>query len=135
MGPDGSNPVQLTHDASNVTDTLPSISPDGHTIVYQSDAAGGTNQIWAINGDGSNPRQLTSTGVNTQPTFSPDGTKIAFDGNRGGGKFQLFVMNADGSGQTQVTNSNGNVGGSGWSPDGSQIAVNDDSAGRTRSTR
>ena len=89
----------------------------------------GTNQIWAINGDGSNPRQLTSTGVNTQPTFSPDGTKIAFDSNRGGGNFQLFVMNADGSGQTQVTNTNGNVGGSGWSPDGSQIAVNDDSSG------
>jgi CSLREA domain-containing protein len=128
MNPDGSNPVQLTHDPQGVTDTLPSISPDGKTIAYQSNA-GGSNQIWEINSDGSNPRQLTSSdanqGTNQQPTFSPDGTRIAFDSNRNG-NFQLFVMNADGTGQTQVTHTNGSVGGSGWSPDGSQIAFNDD---------
>ena len=131
MNPDGSNLVQLTHDASNVTDTLPSISPDGHTVVYESNASG-TNQIWAINGDGTDPRQLTADtdGSNVQPTFSPDGTKIAFDSNRNG-NFQLFVMNADGSSQTQVTHSNGDVGGSSWSPDGSQVAVNDDSIAQT----
>jgi Tol biopolymer transport system component/uncharacterized protein YjbI with pentapeptide repeats len=122
MDPDGSNPVQLTHDTS--TDTLPSISPDGHTVVYQS-TSGGVSQIWAINGDGSNPRQLTSQGSNEQPTFSPDGNKIAFDSNRNG-QFQLFIMNADGSGQTQVMTTNGSVGGSSWSPDGSRIAFNDD---------
>jgi hypothetical protein len=127
MNPDGSNPTQLTHDASNVTDTLPSISPDGHTVVYQSDASG-TRQIWAINGDGSNPRQLTSNGTNLQPTFSPDGTQIAFDSNRFG-NYQLFVMNADGTGQTQVMTTDGNVGGSSWSPDGSAIAYNDDTNG------
>jgi WD40-like Beta Propeller Repeat len=127
MNPDGSNVVQLTHDPSTVTDTLPSISPDGHTVVYQSTSAGVT-EIWAINGDGTDPRQLTTAGSNEQPTFSPDGQKIAFDSNRNG-NFQLFVMNADGSGQTQVTHTNGTVGGSGWSPDGSQIAINDDSTG------
>ena len=127
MNPDGSNPVQLTHDASTVSDSLPSISPDGHTVVYQS-ISGGVGQIWAINGDGTNPRQLTTQGSNLQPTFSPDGNKIAFDSNRNG-NFQLFVMNADGSGQTQVMTTDGNVGGSSWSPDGSQIAFNDDTNG------
>ena len=127
MNPDGSNVVQLTDDPSSATDTLPSISPNGHTVVYQSDVSG-TDQIWAINGDGTNPRQLTSLGSNQQPTFSPDGKKIAFDSNRLG-NFQLFVMNADGSGQTQVMTTDGNVGGSSWSPDGSQIAYNDDTNG------
>jgi hypothetical protein len=127
MNPDGSNVVQLTDDLSNVTDSLPSISPNGHTVVYQS-TSGGVTQIWAINGDGSNPRQLTSLGQNQQPTFSPDGTKIAFDSNRNG-NFQLFVMNADGSGQAQVMTTDGNVGGSSWSPDGSHIAYGDDTNG------
>ena len=127
MSPVGSNVVQLTHDASTVTDSLPSISPNGHTVVYQS-TSGGVTQIWAINGDGSNPRQLTSQGNNVQPTFSPDGTKIAFDSNRFG-NYQLFVMNADGTGQTQVMTTDGNVGGSSWSPDGSQIAFSDDTNG------
>ena len=128
MSPDGSNVTQLTHDASDVTDTLPSISPDGHTVVYQSTTTGGVSQIWAINGNGTDPRRLTTQGANEQPTFSPDGQKIAFDSNRNG-NFQLFVMNADGSGQTQVMTTDGNVGGSSWSPDGSQIAFNDDTNG------
>ncbi|HEX6952635.1 MAG TPA: PxKF domain-containing protein [Gaiellaceae bacterium] len=127
MNPNGSNVTQLTHDQTGTTDTLPSISPDGHTVVYQSNASG-TNQIWAINGDGSNPRQLTTNGANQQPTFSPDGTQIAFDSDRNGYP-QLFVMNADGTGQTQVMTTDGNVGGSSWSPDGSQIAFNDDTNG------
>ena len=38
-------------------------------------------------------------------------------------------MNADGSGQTQVMDTDGAVGGSSWSPDGSQIAYNDDTNG------
>ncbi|HKU57166.1 MAG TPA: PxKF domain-containing protein, partial [Gaiellaceae bacterium] len=127
MNSDGSNLVQLTHDPSTVTDSLPSISPDGHTVVYQQ-TSGGVTQIWEVDGDGSNARPLTSSGSNVQPTFSPDGKKIAFDSNRNG-NFQLWVMNADGSDQTQVTNTNGNVGGSSWSPDGSQIAIGDTSSG------
>jgi CSLREA domain-containing protein len=125
MNPGGLNVVQLTHDSS--TNTLPSISPDGHTVVYQS-TSGGVSQIWAINGDGTDPRQLTSTGSNQQPTFSPDGTKIAFDSNRGG-YYELFVMNADGSGQTKVMDTDGAVEGSSWSPDGSQIVFSEDTNG------
>jgi CSLREA domain-containing protein len=129
MSPDGSNVVQLTHDPSTTTDTLPSISPDGHTIVYQStDNTTGSSQIWEMNGDGSNQHPLTSVGSNLQPTFSPNGSKIAFDSNRNG-QYQLFVMNADGSGQTQVMTTGGAVGGSSWSPDGSQIAFNEDTNG------
>ena len=127
MNPDGTNAAQLTHDGA--TDSLPSISPDGHTVVYQHTAAGVT-QVWAINGDGTDARALTTQGQNSQPTFSPDGTKIAFDSTRNGTS-QLFVMNADGSGQTQVTNMGGTVGvgGSSWSPNGSRIAVSDDATG------
>ena len=127
MAPDGSNPVQLTHDPPSATDTLPSISPDGHTVVYQSDVSG-TKQIWAINGDGTDPRQLTSSGSNVQPTFSPDGKKIAFDSDRNG-YFELYVMNADGSGQTKVMDTDGAVGGSSWSPDGLAIVFNEDTNG------
>jgi TolB protein len=59
--------VQLTHD-TGVND-YPSWSPDGRHIVYES-ARGGKTQIWTMLADGTQQRQLTSTGSNQQPNWS-----------------------------------------------------------------
>jgi TolB protein len=59
--------VQLTHDGGR--NDFPSWSPDGRHLVFQSSRAGG-EQIWEMLADGSNPKQLTSTGSNTQPNWS-----------------------------------------------------------------
>jgi Tol biopolymer transport system component len=56
---DGSGEHQLTTDGSN--NARPSWSPDGTTIVFQ------RNQLWAIDSDGSNLRQVTS-----HADFAPD---------------------------------------------------------------
>ena len=47
----------------------PSFSPDGRLIAFESDRAGG-HQIFVMNSDGSDVRQLTFVGNNTGPTWS-----------------------------------------------------------------
>ncbi len=82
-------------------------SPDGK-IVYASDSAG-TEDIWIMNPDGSEQRQLTSgNGVDSEPLVSPDGRTIAFTSNRTGSS-RIWRMNIDGSDQKQVTFDNGGI--------------------------
>ncbi|WP_162199249.1 amidohydrolase family protein [Aurantiacibacter gangjinensis] len=56
----------------------PRFSPDGRRIAFTSDRGGGDN-IWLMNADGSDMRQLTDEDFRLmhQPTWSPDGQFIA----------------------------------------------------------
>ena len=49
---------------------FPCWSPDGRHVVYQSNRAGSTNQIFSVDYDGRNIRQLTSKGENKLPDWS-----------------------------------------------------------------
>lgn len=82
-------------------------APDGK-IVYASDSAG-TEDIWIMNADGTQQRQLTTgNGVDSEPLVSPDGRTIIFTSNRSGAS-RLWRMNIDGSNQTQISNENGGI--------------------------
>jgi TolB protein len=59
--------VQLTHDAGR--NDFPSWAPDGRHIVFESNRAGG-EQIWTMLADGTQQRQLTSSGRNSMPNWS-----------------------------------------------------------------
>ena len=59
--------VQLTHDGGR--NDYPCWSPDGRHIVFQSSRAGG-EQIWSMLADGTNLKQLTTSGHNSQPNWS-----------------------------------------------------------------
>jgi TolB protein len=59
--------VQLTHDGGR--NDFPSWSPDGRHIIFQSSRAGG-EQLWTMLADGTNQKQLTTSGTNTQPNWS-----------------------------------------------------------------
>jgi TolB protein len=121
VGSDGSGFKALTNDASN--NDYPAYSPDGSKIAFISDRTG-VEQVWEMNSDGSDPVQLTHSGITNDqlPDWSPDGTKIAYEqGDSPNG--HIFVMNANGSNPTQLTNSSsGDDFGAAWSPDGTQIA-------------
>lgn len=77
--------------------------------------------IWIINGDGSNPRQLTKRPEDEyQPVFSPDGKKILFVSEERGTR-DIWVMDRDGSNKTRLTKDKGIEQHPAWSPDGKKI--------------
>lgn len=74
--------------------------PDGR-VVYTSISSGNLD-LWIVNSDGSDRRQLTfGTSANVQPGASPDGRYIVFMTNRNVG-WSLWHMNADGSGLKEL---------------------------------
>jgi TolB protein len=60
--------VELTRDQGR--NERPSWAPDGRHLVFES-TRGGTRQIWTMLADGSQPRQLTTSGHNESPNWSP----------------------------------------------------------------
>ncbi|MCB9078421.1 MAG: PD40 domain-containing protein [Anaerolineaceae bacterium] len=74
----------------------PDWSPVGDQIVYQSPAAGSWD-LYVINVDGSNKRQLTSDpGVEGLPAWSPDGQWVSYLSNADG-NWGIHLIKADGS--------------------------------------
>jgi len=74
-------------------------------------------EIWTMNGDGTDQRQITTGGGKYHPAWSPDGTKIAFEDGDG-----IHITNADGSGGRLFLETGINPS---WSPDGTRIAFDD----------
>jgi serine/threonine protein kinase/Tol biopolymer transport system component len=77
-------------------------TPDGK-VVYSSDASG-RRDLWIMDRDGSNQRQLTAdAGGNFSPAVSPDGRYIVFVSDRASGKHNLWRIDADGANPKQLT--------------------------------
>jgi Tol biopolymer transport system component len=105
-------------------------------VVFMSLMGGSDLEVFAMNTDGTNLKQLTSQGTNGDPVWSPDGTRITFGSDReGGGKLNVFAMNADGSQQEQLTHFNvpDEAGDTNWSSDGKKIAFEYDIGGMQQS--
>ena len=85
----------------------PRFSPDGARIAFTSDRGGGDN-IWVMNSDGSDKRQLTkeSFRLMNQPTWSPDGEFIAakkhFTTQRSLGTGEIWMYHVSGGGGVQI---------------------------------
>lgn len=106
---DGSSePRRLT--GNDGTDRDPAWSPDGRFIAYASDQGSpaidgyaGSTEIFAMEANGNNPRQLTdANGGSYSPAWSPDGQSIVFISDRGGDA-DVYLMNAAGEGENLLT--------------------------------
>jgi dipeptidyl aminopeptidase/acylaminoacyl peptidase len=86
----GGSPIAVNIVKSDRTDAGPAWSPDSKTLALFSTAGEKEQQqLWLVNADGSNSRQLTHlAGYAAQPRWSHDGKQIAF----------LFVEGAGGGG-------------------------------------
>jgi len=120
MNPDGSDKRALTQ--NDQTDRFPAWSADGGTLAFES--SGADLDIWAIDADGSNPRNLSNdpTGPDLSPAWSPDGTRLAFWKQNFDGTGSIWVMDADGSNQVELTPETSVYSHPAWSPDGALIA-------------
>ncbi|HEX2294742.1 MAG TPA: Calx-beta domain-containing protein, partial [Actinomycetota bacterium] len=87
----------------------PEISPDGRTLAFASNRAGGDYEIYIVQiGSPATPVAVTDNSVDDfTPSWSPDGTKIAWTSHPGGGRGDVFTMNMNGSDQVNLTNSPG----------------------------
>jgi eukaryotic-like serine/threonine-protein kinase len=89
-------------------------------IVYTA-KSGGTEDIWIVNQDGGDKRQLTfNARSNLYPVVSPDNRQIAFVSDRLGG-YNIWKMNLDGGSPKQLTDGAGTASFPDWSPDGKWI--------------
>lgn len=96
--------------------------PDGRIVFPSNENAGDNRDIWIINPDGSNAKQLTANaGANILPCVTVDGRYIVFASNRANLKtYHIWRMNIDGTNPVQLTNGNGERGPL-CSPDGQTI--------------
>ncbi|HUL45017.1 MAG TPA: hypothetical protein VLY03_11755 [Bacteroidota bacterium] len=144
MNLDGSDVRQLTHELGY--DGGPFFSPDGKQIVYRAyhpetpkDTADYKEllaqqkirpislQIWIMNADGTNKRQLThNRSANFGPFIHPDNKHIIFASNMADTSavpmnFDLYMMNMDGTGMERITYSSAFDGFPMFSPDGKYL--------------
>jgi Tol biopolymer transport system component len=75
-------------------------TPDGKIVYYST--ASGSLDLWIMNADGSNQKQLTmNAGQNFSPAVSPDGRYLVFGSDRAGAR-GIWRMNLDGSSPKQL---------------------------------
>jgi Tol biopolymer transport system component len=130
-------------------------SPDGKRIVYRRDApaddaalaryrgllgqglyAPGALEIWVMDADGGNKRQVTRLGAASfAPYFHPDGRRIIFSSNHPeprGRNFDLYLVRDDGTGLERVTTDPSFDGFPMFSPDGTRLVFASNRNARAR---
>jgi imidazolonepropionase-like amidohydrolase/Tol biopolymer transport system component len=116
-------------------DMQPKYSPDGRSIAFTSDRAGGDN-LWVMDRDGSNPRQISKEGFRliTQPEWTPDGQYIVgrkhFTSGRSLGAGEMWMWHRSGGGSgiqlTERRTQQKDTGEPAFSPDGRYMYFSDD---------
>jgi serine/threonine protein kinase len=118
---------------------VPVVVGGSSKLAFVSDRAENVLQIWTMNPDGSDPRQLTfSPGDKTYPAWSPDGSRLLYvapGGDDPSGQdlgLDIWIIHADGTGIRRVVSWPGDDTEPEWSPDGSLIAFTSTHANDTR---
>ena len=121
-GTDGKRIVYTTclFDNSAIWEAFVTTAANGSPAVNLSDIRKDAD-IWIMDADGRNKKQLTTNGDALLPLWQPHGGRIAYLSDTSG-KSEIWIMQSDGVGKRQMTFSEGNVSWYSWSPDGDRIA-------------
>jgi TolB protein len=104
MNADGTEPRRVT--SGTDVDTYASWSPDGKRIVMRRVIDGDNNEVFVMDADGSNARNLTNDprSYDGWPQWSPDGAWIVFASGPGStSPTRIELMRPDGSERRRVT--------------------------------
>lgn len=97
----------------------------GNEIVFASDRDSKGNELYLMNDDGTNIRQLTFNDFeDNNPAFSFDKKKVAFHRATNPADFtsyEIYVIDLETGEETRITNNNQLDGHPDWSPDGKKI--------------
>jgi Tol biopolymer transport system component len=106
--PDGTGLNDLGHPEGGIAE-IAKWSPDSSKIAFESHQGDGRWEIWVMNADGSDKKQLT---FNTKipggqsgdhlGAWSPDGKRMVFSSDHEG-DWEVYVMNADGTDVKRLT--------------------------------
>jgi dipeptidyl aminopeptidase/acylaminoacyl peptidase len=102
------------------------VSPDGTKVLYSVSYYSvpenkGNSELFVMNADGSNKRQITKTDTREAAAkWMKDGEHIAFLSSESG-SMQLWIMKADGSGRKQITDREGGMNDFAFSPDETKL--------------
>jgi Tol biopolymer transport system component len=81
---DGSDVTRLTVSGTNHSSIFTDWSPGGQLIAFDSDRTDDGVQLWVMDWDGQNQRQLTvDAGFHGDPAWNPAGTRLAFEADWG----------------------------------------------------
>jgi Tol biopolymer transport system component len=119
------NPSPTPTPIPSPTPTQPTATPThnpagGGLIAFHSERSG-NRDIWVMNTDGSNPRQITyDSAWDSIPSWSPDGRRLAFQSDRDG-DFEIYIYDLDTGTTRQVTFNSCADYGPTWASDGSRL--------------
>jgi TolB protein len=120
MAADSTNPTQLTDDPAS--DVRPAWSPDGESIIFQSDRLGNPT-LFIMTSEGQSEHAIVGTRYdNYGPAFSPDGNLIAISSNRGTlVNYDIWILNRGGEEVARLTTDMASEWLPSWSPNGKWI--------------
>ncbi|HKV37891.1 MAG TPA: protein kinase [Blastocatellia bacterium] len=107
LTPSGSGgPKQIT---SGTGQYIQVSSASAGRIACESDAAGTAADVFVMDADGKNQKQITSEGINILPCISPDGKYVVFSSSRSAnhGNYSLWRADANGENLMRLTNGEG----------------------------
>ena len=101
------------------------------TKIYFVSNRSGSKEIWQMDYDGANPKQLTHNGsIALSPHVSPDGSRVAFSGvTKEGWQIQMYSLEL--GRLVTFQHSGGDNYSPAWSPDGQSLAFSSSRSGNT----
>ncbi|CAN5810234.1 hypothetical protein BH23GEM7_BH23GEM7_11070 [soil metagenome] len=131
FSPDGSKIIYRAHHPTD-----PAELADYRSLLRERLIRPGLVELWVMDADGSNKRQITRNGAaNFAPFFHPNGRQVIFSSNLhnpGGRDFDLYLIDLDGSGLQRITHDPDFDGFPMFSPDGTKLVFASNRGGQQR---